>query len=185
MCWGKAKKQIEQKQPQGQKTPGRTFYWTGNNPNMLCNFLGEAIRKSFDFVSPVYRGKVHFLVTEDEEDYFGYQRLNYEVVDRTDVEEVTGTELFDAIKSVYCWLDDQSELQSINGVQYYRDVFVPKKVVGLLDGKYSEAFSLLLAEQCKYSRDLIKRALALYDEGLSPDMRAYLLLVNNENKRTG
>ena len=152
---------------------------------MLCNFLGEAIQKGFDFNSPVFRGKVHFLVTEDEEDYFGYQRLNYEVVDRTDVEEVTGTELFDAIKSVYCWLDDQSELQSINGVQYYRDVFVPKKVVGLLDGKYSETFSLLLAERCKYSRDLIERALALYDEGLSPDMRAYLLLVNNENKRTG
>lgn len=185
MCWGKAKKQIEQKQPQGQKTPGRTFYWTGNNPNMLCNFLGEVIQKGFDFTSPVFRGKVHFLVTEDEEDYFGYQRLNYEVVDRTDVEEITGTELFDAIKSIYCWLDDQSELQSINGVQYYRDVFVPKKVVGLLDGKYSEAFSLLLAERSKYSRDLIERALALYDEGLSPDMRAYILLVNNENKRTG
>ena len=67
MCWGKAKKQTEQKQPQGQKTPGRVFYWTGNNPNLLCNFL----------------------VTEDEEDYFGYQRLNYEVVDRTDVEEIS------------------------------------------------------------------------------------------------
>lgn len=182
MCWGKAKKQIEQKQPQGQKTPGRTFYWTGNNPNMLCNFLGEAIRKSFDFVSPVYRGKVHFLVTEDEEDYFGYQRLNYEVVDRTDVEEVTGTELFDAIKSFYCWLDDKLELQGINGEQYYYDVFVPKKVVGLLDGKYSETFSLLLAERSKYSRDLIERALALYDEGLSPDMRAYLLLVESEKR---
>lgn len=182
MCWGKAKKQIEQKQPQGQKTPGGTFYWTGNNPNMLCNFLGEAIRKSFDFVSPVYRGKVHFLVTEDEEDYFGYQRLNYEVVDRTDVEEVTGTELFDAIKSVYCWLDDKLELQGINGAQYYYDVFVPKKVVGLLDGKYSETFSLLLAERSKYSRDLIERALTLYDEGLSPDMRAYLLLVESEKR---
>lgn len=185
MCWGKAKKQTEQKQPSEQKTVGRRFYWTGNNPNLLCSFLGEAIQKGFDFTSPVFRGKVHFLVTEDEEDYYGYQRLNYEVVDRTDVEEVTGEELFDAIKSVYCWLDDKSELQGINGVQYYRDVFVPKKVVGLLDGKYSEAFSLLLAERSKYSRELIERALALYDEGLSPDMRAYLLLVNNENKRTG
>lgn len=185
MCWGKAKKQSEQKKPSEQRTAGREFYWTGNNPNMLCRFLGEAIQKGFDFNSPVFRGKVHFLVTEDEEDYFGYQRLNYEVVDRTDVEEVTGEELFDAIKSTYCWLDDKSELQGINGVQYYRDVFVPKKVVGLLDGKYSEAFSLLLAERSKYSRDLIERALALYDEGLSPDMRAYLLLVNNENKRTG
>lgn len=182
MCCGKAKKQTEQKQPSEQKTVGRNCYWTGNNPSLLCSFLGEAIQQGFDFTSPVFRGKVHFVVTEDEEDYFGYKRLNYEVVDRTDVEEVAGAELFDAIKSIYCWLDDQSELQSINGVQYYRDVFVPKKVVKLLDGKYSEAFSLLLAERSKYSRDLIERALALYDEGLSPDMRAYLLLVESEKR---
>ena len=62
------------------------------------------------------------------------------------------------------------------------DVFVPKKVVGLLDGKYSETFSLLLAERSKYSRDLIERALTLYDEGLSPDTRAYLLLVESEKR---
>lgn len=72
MCFGKAKKQTEQKQPAENKTVGRAFYWTGNNPEMLCNFLLEAIQKGFNFASPVFRGKVHFVVTEDEEDYFGY-----------------------------------------------------------------------------------------------------------------
>ena len=93
--------------------------------------------------------------------------------------------VFEAVRSHFCWIDTEEEWRSISDICYYRDVFVPKKIVGILQDKYSESFSLLLASQSVESRDLIQKALTLYEEGLSPDMRAYLLLVNNENKRTG
>lgn len=61
MCWGKAKRQTEQKQAQGQKTPGRVFYWTGNNPNLLCSFLGEVIQKGLTSLARYFVVKFTFL----------------------------------------------------------------------------------------------------------------------------
>ena len=98
---------------------------------------------------------------------------------------VSDEAVFEAVKDIFVWIDTEEEWRSITNDRYYYDVFVPKKIVGILSDKYSESFSLLLASKSLNSRDLIQRAITLSEEGLSPDMRAYLLLADNENKRTG
>ena len=188
--WRKVKEEQASPEPQAQKVKGQSrgcikAYWIGNNGTILYNFLEEAVHKQYDFCSPVYHGNVYY-VEDDTDRYSGYYpHFRYDITDRTDVEEITGEKLFNAIKATYCWIDSEEELNTINSARCYYDIFVPKKVIETLSGKYSETFALLLAERSKYSRDLVERAIALYDEGLSPDMRAYLLLMYNEKKRTG
>lgn len=188
--WRKVEEEQAVQEPQKQKckeprTGCIQSYWIGNSETTLYNFLKEAVHRQYDFCSPVYHGKVHYIENGTDEFCGYYPQSRYEITGCTDVEEITGDTLFNAIKATYCWIDSEEELSSIKSVPYYYGTFVPQKIVKMLEGKYSEAFSLLLADNSKYSRDLIELALALYDEGLSPDMRAYLLLTNNEKKRTG
>lgn len=175
--------ELKEQKPKGRSRGCIQAYWIGDNGTVLYNFLEEAVHKQYDFCSPVYHGNVHY-VEDDTDMYSGYYpQFRYDITGRTDVKEITGERLFNAIKATYCWIDSEEELSEIKSARCYYDTFVPKKIVETLSGKYSETFSLLLAERCKYSRDLVDRAIALYDEGVSPDMRAYLLLVESEKRR--
>ena len=185
MCLFSSKPQ--NKEEPGAPTPTKprkktTVYWSSSGDYYLV--LWDFIRNGFDFNldTPVFCSEVIYeLISE----YGGLHRGNLRVISFESTSPVSKDTLFKTIKNTFCWIDDVAELLGIKNTQEYYDIFVPKKIVSILNGKYSESFSLLLASRSLTSRELIKKALTLYDEGLSPDMRAYLLLMDNENKRTG
>lgn len=155
--------------------------WMSGNPGAWhYNLWMLVVNGKYRFGNPVCKGKIRRTLKNGA---YGWETVHQEATDEYSV--VSEDAVFEVVKGVYCWIDTKEEWQSISDDRYYYEVFAPKKIVAMLDGKYSESFSLLLASKSLRSRDLIQRAITLYEEGLSPDMRAYLLLVDNENKRTG
>ena len=189
MCWFNSNSEQSKKD---EKSPASAIeteretthlgYWCKNYSN---TYLDYVIAKIYDFQSPVYSGKIHRRHRRRHEGGNCYSQWWIESESYSDAELVPEDELFQAVKQQYCWIDTKEEWSQIESPRFYYDIFVPKKIVSILTGKYSESFSLLLASKSLTSRELIQKALTLYEEGLSPDMRAYLLLVDNEKKRTG
>lgn len=156
-------------------------YWMSGNPGAWhYNLWMLVVNGEYMFGNPVCKGKIRRTLRKGA---YGWETAHQETTDEYSV--VSDDAVFEVVKDVYCWIDTMEEWKSVSDDRYYSEVFVPKKIVAMLEGKYSESFSLLLASKSLRSRDLIQRAITLYEEGLSPDMRAYLLLVDNENKRTG
>lgn len=189
MCWFKTKTEPSQTNDatpapkiETERETTHPGYWCGNYSN---SYLDCVIAKSYDFKRPVYNGKIHRLHKRRHEGGNCYSPWWIESESYSDAELVAEDTLFQAVKRIYCWIDTKEEWARIESVRFYYDVFVPTKIVDTLNGMYSESFSLLLASMSKDSRGLIDKAIALYAEGLSPDMRAYLLLMDNEKKRTG
>lgn len=182
MCWSKKNPADDTTKSETPETRVDicTAYWVDGGESDYSYCLDWAIKDSYGFGRNVYVGKVTKTYIKDD-----YGWLYQQSVQFSDEKLIPQEVLFPYIKEHFCWIDDQSELSQIEDDEYYAKVFVPKKVAGILKGKYSEAFSLVLAERCQDSRRLVDRALAFYEEGLSPDMRAYLLLMDSENKRTG
>lgn len=185
MCW-KRKTDSEPKEPEQKYETEQTVYsvYFVRYGNSFCykHSLADLMIQGYYFGAQVCRGKLTRTMRKNPK--HGYWEYDSDQIS-DEFEVVTDDKVFEEVRSHFCWIDTEEEWRSISDICYYRDVFVPKKVVGILHDKYSESFSLLLASQSVDSRDLIQKALTLYEEGLSPDMRAYLLLVNNENKRTG
>lgn len=185
MCW-KRKTDSEPKEPEQKYETEQTVYsvYFVRYGDSFCyqHNLADLMIQGYYFGAQVCYGKLTRTMRKNPK--YGYWEYDSDQIS-DEFEVVTDDKVFEAVRSHFCWIDTEEEWRSISDICYYRDVFVPKKVVGILHDKYSESFSILLASQSVDSRDLIQKALTLYEEGLSPDMRAYLLLVNNENKRTG
>ena len=200
MCWFKKKEErVEETQnTEKQVSSGSVFltalkdspsdikqdevdaYWVLGNPAAWQPSLWYLVASYHQFGTTICKGKLRRTLKHYE---YGWSAINQEPIGEYSV--VADESVFEIIKDVYCWIDTQEEWKSISDNRDYKEVFVPKKIVAMLKGKYSESFSLLLASKSLMSRDLIQKAITLYEEGLSPDMRAYLLLVENENERTG
>lgn len=185
MCWrwktNSEPEESEQKY-ETEKTVYSVYFIRYGESFCYAHSLADLMIKGYHFGAQVCYGKLTRTMRKNPK--YGYWEYDSDQIS-DEFEVVTDDKVFEAVRSHFCWIDTEEEWRSISDTCYYRDVFVPKKVVGILHDKYSESFSILLASQSIDSRDLIQKALTLYEEGLSPDMRAYLLLVNDENKRTG
>ena len=171
---GEAKPAVAPRTEMNTETPG---YWCGKYSSQI---LGDVIMRGYDFQSPVYKGKIHRILRRRHEGGNWFSNWWVESESYSEVELVPEDELFRMVKEKYCWIDTKEEWACIESVQFYYDVFIPKKIADILNGMYSESFALLLASMSKTSRELVDKAITLYAEGLSPDMRAYLLLTGNK-----
>lgn len=157
-------------------------YWVRGNERWFAGTVNELVSQNYCFGVPVCRGKLAITLRKNQWD--AWYRVGTDIEDESRVSVVDDQLVYQAVKENFCWIDTEEEWRSVHDNQDYYDVFIPKKVAAVLSGKYSESFAVLLAPYSKYSKELVNKAIALYDEGLSPDMRAYLLFKDIE-KRTG
>lgn len=157
-------------------------YWVRGNERWFADTVDELVSQNYCFGAPVCRGKLTITLRKNQLD--AWYRVGTDIEDESLVSVVDDQLVYQAVKENFCWIDTEEEWRSVHDNQDYYDVFIPKKVAAVLSGKYSESFAVLLAPYSKYSKELVNKAIALYDEGLSPDMRAYLLFKDIE-KRTG
>ncbi len=73
----------------------------------------------------------------------------------------------------YDWIT-ADDLDHIHSNDEYK-AFAISKIQNLLEGKYSPTFLTVMRVYDRLNKDLVNKMIALYDEGVSPDMRAYLL----------
>lgn len=175
MCWTK-KNHPEPKEPET-KEETLSAYWVDGKENRYSTSLDWLVRDCYSFGANVYVGKVRRKYVKDDYGWWTQTGVYF-----SNEQPVPKDVLFSYIKEAFCWIDSMDEFDEITDDSYYYDVFIPRKVVDILRDKYSEAFSLLLAERCKHSKRLVDRALVFYIEGLSPDMRAYLLLSDSQSE---
>jgi len=109
------------------------------------------------------------------------------------IEEVSTEEIWEAgNRHSYSrpeWIDTIDEFKTIHNIEEYRK-FAYEKAFNMVEGEYSEAFITVVFSRnmnpwclgfCSLNeqtpkRDFVEEMLAYAEEGLSPDMRAFLLL---------
>ncbi len=113
---------------------------------------------------------------------FGVSRINKLVAKSIILQsEITSSELYQfAIQdNSYLRLLSEEEFESIRAANSFKDGIL-NVCIKRLDGKYSSTFVIaLFLESNNDISNFIKtvnKAEALYNEGVSPDMRAYLLM---------
>ena len=100
------------------------------------------------------------------------------------IEEVPKEEIYKIIKDNFKMIDTYEEFCSIKNVNDYYEIFTFTKFFNSLSSYYSDTFIKVLYNTCLNfygNRDwniynYKEKALALAEDGVSPDMRAYLLL---------
>lgn len=153
-------------------------YWIRGNERWHASTLEGLAAQHYYFGFQVCYGKLTRVLKREYCD--SWYLFNAYVEDEDQVSVVSDELVYQAVRNNFCWIDTEEEWRSIESNQYYYNVFVPKKVAAALSGKYSESFAMLLAPHSKFSKNLVNKAITLYEEGLSPDMRAYFLLKDIE-----
>lgn len=97
------------------------------------------------------------------------------------IRELSIEELYEVYPSIYKQIISLSDFQEFKEKEEGSHfAFVLNKAVHILTDKYSKTFITLLFKNISVDTEIINKtlkALALYDEGVSSDMRAYLLLM--------
>ena len=90
------------------------------------------------------------------------------------LEELDKKEIFiSRFSNQYEWIT-ADDIEHFHSNEEY-DSFVDGQIRNMLEGKYSSTFLTVMKVYERKDKALVNKMVALYEEGVSPDMRAYLL----------